>query len=38
LDAAKIEDPVAPTPAASEALDPLTDDAKAEALKRAGLP
>ena len=36
-DAARIEDPVAPAPRTSEALDRLTDDAKAEALKRAGL-
>jgi nicotinate phosphoribosyltransferase len=37
-DAARIEDPVAPTPLTSEALDRLADDAKADALKRAGLP
>jgi nicotinate phosphoribosyltransferase len=37
-DAARIEDPVAPTPRTSEALDRLTDDAKADALKRAGIP
>ncbi|HEY2966137.1 MAG TPA: nicotinate phosphoribosyltransferase [Actinomycetota bacterium] len=37
-DAARIEDPVAPTPRTSEALDRLADDAKADALKRAGLP
>jgi len=36
-DAARIEDPVAPTPRTSDALDRLTDDAKADALKRAGL-
>ena len=36
-DAARIEDPVAPAPRTSEALDRLTDDAKADALKRAGL-
>jgi hypothetical protein len=29
---------VAPTPLTSEALDRLADDAKADALKRAGLP
>jgi nicotinate phosphoribosyltransferase len=37
-DAAGIEGPVAPTPRTSEALDRLADDAKADALKRAGLP
>jgi nicotinate phosphoribosyltransferase len=37
-DAARIEDPIAPTPRTSEALDRLTDDAKADALKRAGIP
>jgi nicotinate phosphoribosyltransferase len=37
-DAAGIESPVAPTPRTSEALDRITDDAKADALKRAGLP
>jgi nicotinate phosphoribosyltransferase len=36
-DAARIEGPVAPAPRTSEALDRLTDDAKADALKRAGL-
>ena len=37
-DAERIEDPVAPTPRTSEALDRLADDAKADALKSAGLP
>jgi hypothetical protein len=37
-DAARIEDPVAATPRTSEALDRLNDDAKADALKRAGIP
>ena len=37
-EAARIEDPVAPTPRTSEALDRLADDARADALKRAGLP
>jgi len=37
-DAARIEEPVASTPRTSEALGRLADDAKADALKRAGLP
>jgi nicotinate phosphoribosyltransferase len=37
-DATRIEDPVAATPRTSEALDRLAGDAKADALKRAGLP
>jgi nicotinate phosphoribosyltransferase len=37
-EAARIEEPMAPTARTSEALDRLAHDAKADALKRAGLP
>ena len=37
-EARRIEDPVAPTPRNSDALEDLSERAKADALKRAGLP
>jgi nicotinate phosphoribosyltransferase len=37
-EARRIEDPVAPVPTNSDALERLSERAKADALKRAGLP
>jgi hypothetical protein len=38
VEARRIEDPVAPTPRNSDALEDLSERTKADALKRAGLP